>query len=349
MAGSVAAAARSLTRASVPRPSRRLTTSSASAESSSDAGRAFGTTKRQKIALVTGSTDGIGLHTASLLAASGHGVIVHGRSSERVDAACERVNAVAGDSGGGVVGSYVRDFDSLQDARDLAAEVLERHASLDLLDNNAGVFEPKRHVTADGHERTFQVNVLTPYLLTGLLLPRLVETTAASGASGGGGGGGAADVRILNVASISQTSKIDFDNLECEKSFSNHASYCHSKTMMKLFSFELYERVAAAAAKGGEPSPLRDVAVLACDPGTVNTKMLLAGWGPCGIETFEANDQFELLTRERFGNASVPESERGGYYVNRTLRETPGGVELEDRKRLWEILERETGVTYPLL
>jgi NAD(P)-dependent dehydrogenase (short-subunit alcohol dehydrogenase family) len=177
----------------------------------------------------------------------------------------------------------------------------------------------------------------------------LVETAAASGASGGGGGGGAADVRILNVASISQTSKIDFDNLECEKSFSNHASYCHSKTMMKLFSFELYERVAAAAAKGGEPSPLRDVAVLACDPGTVNTKMLLAGWGPCGIETFEANDQFELLTRERFGNASVPESERGGYYVNRTLRETPGGVELEDRKRLWEILERETGVTYPLL
>ena len=227
MAGSVAAAARSLTRASVPRPSRRLTTSSASAESSSDAGRAFWTTKRQKIALVTGSTDGIGLHTASLLAASGHGVIVHGRSSERVDAACERVNAVAGDSGGGVVGSYVRDFDSLQDARDLAAEVLERHASLDLLDNNAGVFEPKRHVTADGHERTFQVNVLTPYLLTGLLLPRLVETAAASGASGGGGGGGAADVRILNVASISQTSKIDFDNLECEKSFSNHASYCH--------------------------------------------------------------------------------------------------------------------------
>jgi NAD(P)-dependent dehydrogenase (short-subunit alcohol dehydrogenase family) len=94
------------------------------------------------------------------------------------------VNAVAGDSGGGVVGSYVRDFDSLQDARDLAAEVLERHASLDLLDNNAGVFEPKRHVTADGHERTFQVNVLTPYLLTGLLLPRLVETAAASGASG---------------------------------------------------------------------------------------------------------------------------------------------------------------------
>ena len=58
----------------------------------------------------------------------------------------------------------------------------------------------------------------------------------------------------------------------------------------KLWKDCVNAAAAAAAANGGEPSPLRDVAVLACDPGTVNTKMLLAGWGPCGIETFEAID-----------------------------------------------------------
>ena len=57
---------------------------------------------------------------------------------------------------------------------------------------HAGVFEPKRVVTADGFERTFQVNVLSPYLLTGLLLPRLASTSAAAagGSRGGGGVGG---------------------------------------------------------------------------------------------------------------------------------------------------------------
>jgi hypothetical protein len=163
---------------------------------------------------------------------------------------------------------------------------------------HAGVFEPKRVVTADGFERTFQVNVLSPYLLTGLLLPRLASTSAAAagGSRGGGGVGGrdvsgGRDVRVLNISSNSQTPGVEWDNLQAEKSFSNHDSYCRSKTCMKLFSFALHERIRRASASGdGDESDesgeeenvnfvtrsselaaagaaaLGRVAVLACDP-----------------------------------------------------------------------------------
>lgn len=293
-----------------------------------------------RVALVTGSTDGIGLHTACRLASSGHAVILHGRDRARLDAAAARVDAAAG-SGGGVAASYVRDFASLDDVRGLARDVLDHHPALHLLANNAGVFASgaERQLTRDGRELTFQVNVLAPFLLTGRLLPRILETAAESD-----------DVRILNVSSISQTPSIDFDDLEAEKSYSDHRAYSHSKTMMRAFSFELHARVAALAAgpkllTERRAAAYRAVSVLTCDPGTVNTKMLLAGWGPCGIETYEANDQFALLTDPKFANAE----HRGGYHVNLARRRRPeqdSEAEREDRRRLWRVLEEATGLTY---
>ena len=108
------------------------------------------------------------------------------------------------------------------------------------------------------------------------------------------------DVRILNVASISQLPHVNFDNINAEQKFTSHDAYCHSKTMMKLFSFELHERISRAvelssydelgdhdyfAMKSGctelataGARGLGSVLTMSCDPGTVNTKMLLAGW-----------------------------------------------------------------------
>ena len=129
---------------------------------------------------------------------------------------------------------------------------------------------------------------------------------------------------------------MEWDNLNAERRFTDHTSYCHSKTMMKLFSFELHERLAR---RGGDEAK---VVALTCDPGTVNTKMVLAGWGPCGIETHQANDQYELLTGEAFRG----EAHRGGYHVNLACRSMPGETNREERERLWEALEAATGWAY---
>jgi len=230
-------------------------------------------------------------------------------------------------------------------------ERLVRHQPL-----HAGVFEAKRVLTGDGFERTFQINVLSPYLLTGMLMPRIAATAAA-------GETGEADVRVLNVTSISQSPGVEWDNLHAQKSFTSHGSYCHSKTCIRVFSFELHERMQRAAAKetSGEQmrsasselaaagaAALGQVVVLTCDPGTVNTKMLLAGWGPCGVETFQANDQFSLLTAPRFRD----EDARGGYYVNLHMKQRPKpraahDAVVEEREKLWGILEQMTGFEYP--
>ena len=98
--------------------------------------------------------------------------------------------------------------------------------------------------------------------------------------------------------------------------------------------------LATAGARG-----LGSVLTMSCDPGTVNTKMLLAGWGSCGIETFDANDQFELLTDAKYRDDS---SSHGAYHVNRTVRQTPGENTKEERERLWRVLEESTGFEYPI-
>ena len=290
--------------------------------------------------------------------------LVHGRSASRVRNAVDRVNESRSFldkfGKGGVVGSYVRDDPSTTSARSPGTSSTTTRGFT--LDNNAGVFEPSRHVTNDGFERTFQVNVLAPYLLTGMLLPRLATTASSDDESKHD-----EDVRILNVASISQLPHVNFDNINAEQKFTSHDAYCHSKTMMKLFSFELHERISRAvelssydelgdhdyfAMKSGctelataGARGLGSVLTMSCDPGTVNTKMLLAGWGPCGIETFDANDQFELLTDAKYRDDS---SSHGAYHVNRTVRQTPGENTKEERERLWRVLEESTGFEYPI-
>lgn len=99
--------------------------------------------------------------------------------------------------GKGTVTGVVADLASLQQVEGLATQVKEilGDTKLTALVNNAGVYSAKRATTQDGLELTFGVNVAAPFLLTSLLLPSVAE-------------------RVVNVASISAASSIDFDNLQ---------------------------------------------------------------------------------------------------------------------------------------
>ena len=80
--------------------------------------------------------------------------------------------------------------------------------------------------------------------------------------------------------------------------------------------------------------PASECVICSCDPGTVNTKMLLAGWGACGIEVEEATDEFELV-RE------LDPARHGQYFVG--LQAARAHVDVEDaarRAELWAVLER---------
>jgi NAD(P)-dependent dehydrogenase (short-subunit alcohol dehydrogenase family) len=129
-----------------------------------------------KTVLVTGSTTGLGLAAARMLAADGHRVVVHARNEVRAAEVQATFDAPV------VVG----DLATLAGAKTVA-EAVRAYDPLDAVIHNAGVYESGGRVdTDDGLERTFQVNVLAPYVLTALIpLPSRLVYVSSGMASGG--------------------------------------------------------------------------------------------------------------------------------------------------------------------
>jgi retinol dehydrogenase-14 len=175
--------------------------------------------------LVTGGTGGIGKATAVGLGTMGARVAITGRDRERSEAAAREIRAASG----GQVEVFVGDLSAQSEVRRLADEVLHSLSRIDVLVNNVGGYWNTRHVTADGLERTFAVNHLTPFLLTNLLLDRLTQSAPA---------------RVVTVSSNAQAQgRIDFDDLQGELSYSGARAYSQSKLASVLFSYELARRL----------------------------------------------------------------------------------------------------------
>ncbi|HEV8545885.1 MAG TPA: SDR family NAD(P)-dependent oxidoreductase [Candidatus Limnocylindrales bacterium] len=175
-----------------------------------------------KTVLITGGTGGIGRAAAIGLASLGARVGITGRDRARAEAAAA---AIAGESSNPAVDVFVADMSSQGEVRRLAGEVLAAYPRLDVLLNNVGGFWAHRHVTADGVEHTFAVNHLAPFLLTNLLLDRLIASAPA---------------RIVTVSSGAQAQgRIDFDDLMGERKYSGERAYSQSKLANVMFTYEL--------------------------------------------------------------------------------------------------------------
>jgi retinol dehydrogenase 14 len=176
--------------------------------------------------LVTGGTGGIGKATATGLAAMGARVGITGRDTARTRAAAAEIAAASGNP---AVDPFPADMSSQAEVRRLAGEVLAAYPRLDVLVNNVGGFWATRQITPDGLERTFAVNHLAPFLLTGLLLDRLTASAPA---------------RIVTVSSGAHaTGKINFGDLQGEHRYSGPQAYSQSKLANILFSYELARRL----------------------------------------------------------------------------------------------------------
>lgn len=192
--------------------------------------------------LITGGTSGIGRATALGLATMGAHVAITGRDRVRTEDAAREIRA----TGGGVVNVFVADLSSQAQVRRLADEVLGTLPRIDVLVNNVGGYWNTRHVTADGLERTFALNHLAPFLLTNLLLDRLIQGAPA---------------RVVTVASNAQAmGRIDFDDLQGERDYSGARAYNQSKLANVMFTYQL----ARLLAGGG-------VTANALHPGVVST------------------------------------------------------------------------------
>ncbi|HJZ37656.1 MAG TPA: SDR family NAD(P)-dependent oxidoreductase [Solirubrobacterales bacterium] len=171
-----------------------------------------------KTIVVTGASDGIGAAAARELHAGGHRVIVVGRSPEKTAAVAKELGA----------DHFVADFAVLDQVRELAAALDAACPRIDVLCNNAGGVFGDRAKTVDGFEKTFQVNHLAPFLLTQLLLDKLI----------------AADASVIQTSSFAarMTGKIEMDDLEHDRDFNANVAYGTVKLENILFTKELHRR-----------------------------------------------------------------------------------------------------------
>jgi NAD(P)-dependent dehydrogenase (short-subunit alcohol dehydrogenase family) len=192
------------------------------------------------IMILTGATRGIGRAAAIALAGRGVELGVVGRDPARVLAIAEDARAVGG---GAPVHEHVADLARMEEVRRLGAELLEAYPRIDVLANNAGAMFTSRHVTPDGFEQTFALNHLAPFLLTNLLLERLVV-------SGG---------RVFTTASDAHKGgRLDLDDLQSERGrFRPGRVYGTSKLCNILFTRELQRRYLAIAANCFHPGVIR--------------------------------------------------------------------------------------------
>lgn len=228
-----------------------------------------------KAVLVTGSTDGIGRATASLLAAAGVAVIVHGKYPAKGAAFVAELRARHPDAAIDLVTADLRDPETIGG---IADAVRDGPGQLDALVNSAGVYRRERVLTPEGLETTFAVNALAPYRVTRALAPLLRPPR-----------------RVVNVASIAHfsTESVDWENLQGERHYDGYAAYSRSKLGVVLMT-------RAFAARGFEAVSLH--------PGVCATKLLAAGFPDSSGEPPELGGKNEVRL------ATADTVEPGAYY-----------------------------------
>jgi NAD(P)-dependent dehydrogenase (short-subunit alcohol dehydrogenase family) len=180
------------------------------------------------ITVITGASAGIGSAAAEGLARAGHDVVLVGRSRAKLEAVAGRIESVSGRR----PDAACADFTSFEEVTRLAADLLDRYDRIDVLANNAGVMSTQRRLTRDGHEMMIQVNHLSPFLLTNLLLDRVTT-------SGG---------RVITTASgAARTGRLDTADLDRSKRrWSAWLQYGDTKQANALFTVALARRGVAA-------------------------------------------------------------------------------------------------------
>jgi NAD(P)-dependent dehydrogenase (short-subunit alcohol dehydrogenase family) len=268
----------------------------------------------KKIAVVTGASAGIGLHTALGLARAGMRVIAVGHDPTRTEEARRFIEARVP---GAEIETALTDFTSLAAVRELAAVLLLRYDRIDVLVNNAGLIWPRLAQSADGHELIIAVNHLAPFLLTNLLLARLKQSAPA---------------RIVNVASTAHKgAQLDPATMTNPADWTPLSAYGRSKLANVLFTRALARRLDPAS-----------VTVCCLHPGTIATDIgnragALAGIGWRLAKLFLPGPETGARTSVFLATVPDPAPFHGAYVVGKVIAESDRAVRDEQLgEALWQ-------------
>jgi NAD(P)-dependent dehydrogenase (short-subunit alcohol dehydrogenase family) len=289
-----------------------------------------------KVVVITGANAGLGFETSKIAAGKGAKVIMACRNLEKAEKAKEQILK---DNAKADLEIMQLDLASLKSVRSFADEFNSKYKRLDVLINNAGIMVPPFSLTEDSFESQMGANYFGHFLLNGLLLDTLNSTEGA---------------RIVMLSSIAhRQGKIDFDNLNAEKSYSRVAAYNQSKLACLMHAFELQYRLESSGSK---------VKVVAAHPGVSNTELgrylptaLLLLILPVAPFILHSPKKAALPS----AMAAFSDDVKGGDYFGPTgfmeMKGKPGKAKAEPHafdkdvsKRLFEVSEQLTGFTFSL-
>src|SRR5579864_975332 len=288
--------------------------------------------QRGRLAVVTGANTGLGFETARVLAARGASVVLAVRDTDKGKAAAARI---AGTAPGANVMVQPLDLTSLDSIRAAAGELRARHPRIDLLINNAGVMFTPRQATRDGFELQLGTNHLGPFALTGLLLEQMLPVPGS---------------RVVTVSSLAHRirARINFGDLQSERSYRRVAAYSQSKLANLMFTYELHRRLSAAGT----------TIAVAAHPGLASTELgrytpAIVAFSYARVSQNPAMGALPVLRA-----ATDPGVLGGQYYGPGGLFGTRGYPKLAKssgqsrdtaiQRRLWTVSQELTGVTFPV-
>ena len=270
-----------------------------------------------KLVLITGASDGIGKATALGLAKLGAQIVMPVRNQEKGERAAAQIRTSSGNNDVTVMNL---DLASLASVHAFADAFKQKYQRLDVLINNAGGYNAKRSTTVDGMEMTFETNVVGPFVLTNELLD-LVKASAPA--------------RIVILSSTAENfGKINFADLQSEKSYPGFRVYGTSKLMNLMWSYDLARRLQGSG-----------VVVNAMHPGFVNSSF---GNGQTGITGLGLNFVKSFaITPEKAAETAIylaasPETANvtGKYFMKSKAHRSSGrSYDTAVQQRLWQTLE----------
>jgi NAD(P)-dependent dehydrogenase (short-subunit alcohol dehydrogenase family) len=285
-----------------------------------------------RLAVVTGANTGLGFETAQVLAARGASVVLAVRDIEKGKRAAARI---ADTAAGANVMVQPLDLTSLDSIRAAADELRAKHPRIDLLINNAGVMLTPRQTTSDGFELQFGTNHLGHFALTGLLLEQMLPVPGS---------------RVVTVSSLAHRvrARINFDDLQSQRSYSRLGAYSQSKLANLMFTYELQRRLSGAGT----------TIAVAAHPGLAGTELSRHTPAIVAFSYALISQQAAMGALPTLRAATDPGVLGGQYYGPRGLFGARGYPELAHssrrshdtaiQRRLWTVSEELTGVTFPV-
>jgi NAD(P)-dependent dehydrogenase (short-subunit alcohol dehydrogenase family) len=252
-------------------------------------------------------------------------VIVTGRSKTSAEEAVTKLKSASGNPR---VDFLLADLSAQKNVRALAEQVKARVERLDVLINNAGLAASKKELTEDGIESDFAMNVVTPFLLTHLLMDSLKKSSSP---------------RVVTLMGGDVPTTLDMDNLQSEKSFDGLNTYSQTKLAMMALMYEFAQRE-------------KGVTINVCYPGQASTNMTRSVTPEMlpGFMRF-LFPIFKLAVRDDGGKSAAKASRSSiylasskdvegvsGKYFDTNCKEAawpPAVMDSNTREKLWEIIE----------